>query len=253
MAAQIAMGRFLAPVLLLAASLVPMSGPGADEAVDLELVLAADGSGSIDDNELRFQREGYATAITHPRVLGAIRGGFNQAIAVAYIEWGGPYSQHTIVDWTRIDGPESAAAFARKLTTTPRMAEGYNSISEAIAYATELIAGNAYRGARRIIDVSGDGPQIGGRSLIEVKALAFAHGITINALVVKSPGGGFPGPGGEALEEHYRDDVIGGRGAFVTIAENRKEMAAAILKKLILEIASLPPPKTRPTTEHKER
>ncbi len=247
------MGRILEPVLLLEVSLVPSSGPGAAEAVDLELVLAADGSGSIDDDELRFQREGYAAAITHPRVLGAIRGGFNQSIAIAYIEWGGPQSQHTIVDWTRIDGLQSAAAFARKLTTTPRMAEGFNSISEAIAYSTEMIAGNAYQGARKIIDVSGDGPQIGGRSLLEVKALAFAHGITINALVVKSPGGGFPGPGGEALEEHYRDDVIGGLGAFVTIAENRKEMAAAILKKLILEIASLPPPKTRPNTEHKVR
>ena len=243
----------LALVLLLGASLVPSSGPGAAEAVDLELVLAADGSGSIDDDELRFQREGYAAAITHPQVLAAIRGGFNQSIAIAYIEWGGPYSQHTIVDWTRIDGPDSAAAFARKLTTTPRMAEGFNSISEAIAYATDLIAGNAYRGARKIIDVSGDGPQIGGRSLIEVKALAFAHGITINALVVMSPGGGFPGPGGEALEEHYRNDVIGGRGAFVTIAENRKEMAGAILKKLILEIASLPSPISWPDTGPKGR
>lgn len=239
------MAGTLALVLLLAASLVPSPGLRAAEAVDLELVLAADGSGSIDDDELRFQREGYAAAIIHPQVLAAIRGGFNQSIAIAYIEWGGPYSQHTIVDWTRIDGPLSAADFARKLTTTPRMAEGYNSISEAIAYSTEMIVGNAYRGTRKIIDVSGDGPQIGGRSLVEVKALAFAHGITINALVVKSPLGGFPGLGGEALEEHYRNDVIGGRGAFVTIAENRKEMAAAILKKLILEIASLPSPQTK--------
>ena len=234
------MAGTLALVILLAGALVPSPGLRAAEAVDLELVLAADGSGSIDDDELQFHWQGYAAAITHPQVLDAIRGGFNQSIAIAYIEWGGPFSQHTIVDWMKIDGPVSATAFARKLTTTPRMAEGYNSISEAIAYSTELIAGNAYRGARKIIDVSGDGPQIGGRSLIEVKALAFAHGITINALVVKSPRGGFPGLGGEALEEHYRNDVIGGRGAFVTIAENRKEMAGAILKKLILEIASLP-------------
>lgn len=247
------MARLPALVLLLAAALVPASGPGAAEAVDLELVLAADGSGSIDDDELRFQREGYAAAITHPRVLEAIRGGFNQAIAIAYMEWGGPYSQHTIVDWTRIDGPSTAAAFARRLTAAPRMAEGFNSISEAIAYSTELIAGNAYRGTRKVIDVSGDGPQIGGRSLFEVKALAFSHGITINALVVKSPGGGFPGLGGEALEEHYRNDVIGGRGAFVTIAETRQEMAAAILRKLILEIASLPSPMSWPAPRYKGR
>lgn len=207
------------------------------EPVDLELVLAADGSGSIDDEELRLQREGYAAAIVHPRVLHAISGGYHQKIALAFVEWGGPDSQHTIVDWMRIDGPAAAQAFAEKLRAAPRAAESYNSISEAIVYSSELIAANAFEGRRKIIDVSGDGPQMNGRPLPMAKALAARQRITINALVVKAPGGGFPGPSGESLAEHYRNDVIGGRGAFVVVAEGRQDFARAVLKKMILEIA----------------
>jgi hypothetical protein len=211
--------------------------PLAAEPVDLELVLAADGSGSIDDDELRLQREGYAAAITHPKILDAIRGGFHQKIAIAYVEWGAPWSQHTIADWTVIDGPDSAAAFAARLVVAPRMAESYNSISEAIAYSVNLIETNAYEGRRKIIDISGDGPQMNGRPLPEAKALALLAGITINALVVYKPGGVRSGPYGEPLIEHYQKDVIGGRGAFAHVAEGREQFAPAILKKMILEIA----------------
>ncbi len=229
---------FLAFLLLTAAG--PAAPAKAQIAVDLELVLAADGSGSIDDDELKLQREGYAAAIVHPRVLGAIRGGFHQRIALAVVEWGGPYSQHTIVDWHLIDGEASAQIFATKLLAAPRAAESYNSISEAIAYSTNLIETNGYAGKRKIIDISGDGPQIGGRPLAEIRAAAVLRGITINALVVYKPGGLNTGPLGEPLVEHYSRDVIGGRGAFVEVAEGRDQFAAAILKKMILEIAETP-------------
>jgi len=235
------MVRLIAALFIAVAGLSAPSSGIALEPVDLELVLAADGSGSIDDEELRLQREGYAAAITHPRILAAIRGGYHQKIALAFVEWGGPMSQHTVVDWMVIDGPAAAEAFAGKLRAQPRMAEHYNSISEAIAYSTNLIASNAYDGRRKIIDISGDGPQINGRSLTEAKLLAAAERITINALVISTPGGGYPGPSGEPLDEHYRNDVIGGRGAFVVVAEGRDHFAQAILKKMILEIAARQP------------
>jgi len=235
------MVRLIAALFIAVAGLSAPSSGIALEPVDLELVLAADGSGSIDDEELRLQREGYAAAITHPRILAAIRGGYHQKIALAFVEWGGPMSQHTVVDWMVIDGPAAAEAFAGKLRAQPRMAEHYNSISEAIAYSTNLIASNAYDGRREIIDISGDGPQINGRSLTEAKLLAAAERITINALVISTPGGGYPGPSGEPLDEHYRNDVIGGRGAFVVVAEGRDHFAQAILKKMILEIAARQP------------
>jgi hypothetical protein len=218
------------------------AGPAwAQEKVDVELVLAADGSGSIDDDELALQREGYAAAVTHPRFLAAIAGGFHQKVALTYVEWGDPESQETIVDWMLIDGPESAAAFAGKLRTQPRAAWGYNSISEAIAYGIDKMLTNAFEGRRKIVDVSGDGPQMNGRPLADVHLLARQHRVTINGLVVNLPGRVRTGPMGEPLDEHYRNDVIFGRGAFVMTAEGRQDIARAVLKKMILEIAEVNP------------
>jgi hypothetical protein len=229
------------PCVLLALSL--LAGTVSAEPVDLELALAADGSGSIDAEELQLQRDGYADAISHPAVLQAISSGQIGAIAVTYIEWGGPASQHTVVDWAVIRDAKSAEAFAQRLRETPRQAIGYNSISNALHYAAEKILTNQHEGTRKVIDLSGDGPQIGGRPLPPVRAEIVASGITINALAIKSPGGGVGGPGGMPLTEHYRRDVIGGPGAFMMVAEDRRHFREAILQKMLLEIAwALPSP-----------
>ncbi|MDJ0951573.1 MAG: DUF1194 domain-containing protein [Alphaproteobacteria bacterium] len=212
----------------------------AAEPVDLELVLAADASGSIDDDEFRLQRAGYAAAITNPEVLNIIKAGFHGKIALAFVEWGAPDSQETIVDWMVIKDEFTAEAFATLLTAAPRKATGWNSISGVIQYAANMIRSNEYEGARRIIDISGDGPQLNGPALPLVRGKAVSWGITINALAIKSPGGGYPGPRGEPLEEHYRNDVIGGRGSFVEVAEDRARFAEAILRKMIQEMAALP-------------
>jgi len=211
----------------------------AAEEVDLELVLAADGSGSIDDEELRLQREGYARAVAHPRVLSAITSGFLGKIAIAYVEWGGPDSQHTIVDWTVIDGAEAAAQFGAKLVAAPRAAVSYNSISNAIVYSQNLIDSNAYAGTRRIIDVSADAGNIGGVPLAEARARALAAGTTINGLAINRPGSTRPFRG-IALEAHFARDIIGGPGAFVVTVDETLSFAEAVIKKLVLEIASVP-------------
>jgi len=223
----------------LAAALAWAPAASAEIPVDLELVLAADGSGSIDNEELKFQREGYAEALAHPRVLAAIRSGVHKAIAVAYIEWGAPQSQHVIADWAVIRDEASARAFGRKLVESPRAAWGYNSISNAIDFSARLIDTNDYKGVRRVIDLSGDGPQIGGRPLEEVRREVVARGITINALVIETAGGALRGPGGITLAEHYERDVIGGAGAFIAVARERARFPETVLRKLILEIADL--------------
>ncbi|MGK9234110.1 DUF1194 domain-containing protein [Inquilinus limosus] len=207
--------------------------------VDVELVFATDGSGSIDDEELRLQREGYARALADPRVQQAIRGGATGRIAVAFVEWGGADSQHVIVDWTVIDGPDSAAAFGQALLAAPRRAVGWNSISNALDLSKRLIEGNSHQGLRKVIDVSADAGQRGGRPLPEVRAEALAAGITINGLAVLSRGGR-PGWGG-ALEDFFRDQVIGGPGAFVITADADARFTEAVVRKLILEIAERPP------------
>lgn len=226
-------------ILLLAWAFLTFAAPdrALAEEVDLELVLAADGSGSIDDDELALQRAGYAAAVTDPEILGLIASGLTGKIALAYMEWGAPTSQHVIVDWMVIDGPDSAEAFAEALRTRPRAAYGYNSISEALAFSAAMIEDNAIQGLRRIIDLSGDGPNIGGRPLEPVRQAILSLGISINALVVASDGGGFRGPGGTPLADYYEQAVIGGPGAFAIVAQGREKFAEAIRRKMILEIA----------------
>ncbi|MEM1045217.1 MAG: DUF1194 domain-containing protein [Pseudomonadota bacterium] len=241
-------GEALRICLLLAAAtlagLLPRHGLAVEPFnVDVELVLAADGSGSIDNDELAFQRDGYAQAVTSEDVLNAIRSGVHGAIALAYVEWGGPASQHTIVDWMIVRDADSAKAFADALRARPRAAIGYNSISAAIDYSVGLLETNDARGLRRVIDVSGDGPNIGGRSVRAARDDAVARGITVNGLVIQRPGGGYRGPSGEPLDVHYRNDVIGGPGSFVMVAGGELDFAEAVRRKMVLEIAGRVPAK----------
>ncbi|NQW09707.1 MAG: DUF1194 domain-containing protein [Alphaproteobacteria bacterium] len=242
---------FVLSTAFLALAALGGSSARAAGAVDLELVFAADGSGSIDDDELRLQRDGYATALADPRVLDAIASGVHGRIVVAYIEWGGPTSQHTIVDWMPIASAADARAFGTALRAAPRAARGYNSISEAIAYSAAMIRTNDYEGARKVIDVSGDGPQIGGRSLDFIRDLTVSEGITINALVVANRGG-YRGPRGEPLEDHYRYDVIGGIGAFVVVANQTRGFTDTLLGKMIREIVDAAPTGRRVHVAHTE-
>jgi hypothetical protein len=228
------------PILCALALLAGLAVPARAEPVDLELVFAADGSGSIDEDELRLQRRGWADALTSKEVLDGIRDGAVGAIAVAFMEWGGPQSQVLIVDWHVIRDEASARAFADKLVAAPRGATGYNSISNAIDFSVRLVEGNAHEGARRVIDVSGDGPNIGGRPLALSRGEALAKGFTINALAIRRPGGRPGGPGGMALEDYYREEVIGGPGAFVEVADEARPFAVAARRKLLTEIAGAP-------------
>ena len=221
------------PILMLSA-IAPVS---AQEKVDLELVLAADGSGSIDDEELALQRQGYADAVNDPKILSLMTGGLYEKTAILYVEWGAWNSVHTIVDWTVISNKQDAEQFAANLMAAPRKAFGYNAISAAIDYGVLQMETNAFQGLRRIIDISGDGPNINSRPVTQARDEAVAKGITINALVVKSRGGGFPGPGGMPLEEHYKQHVIGGVGSFVRIADKNTSFAEAVRNKMLLEVA----------------
>lgn len=223
---------------LLGLLMLPLSASA--EPVDVELVLAADGSGSIDNDELAFQREGWAKAIESPDVLQAIRNGAHGKIAILYLEWGGPTSQHVIVDWHVVSDLESAQRFGDRLRSEPRAARGYNSISAAIDFSVNLIEGNGYQGLKKVIDVSGDGPNIGGPPIEVSRQAAVDKGFTINALAIKRPGGSYRSPDGRPLEDYYADYVIGGAGAFVEIANADRPFADAARRKLVLELAAIP-------------
>ncbi len=232
------MRRCLAALVFTAA----LSAPARAEPVDLELVFAADGSGSIDDDELRLQRKGWADALISREVQDGIKDGPLGAIAVAYMEWGGPQSQVLIVDWHVIRDEASARAFGDRLLAAPRGAYGYNSISNAIDFSVRLAETNAHQGTRRVVDVSGDGPNIGGRSLEAARSDALTKGFTINALAIRRPGGRPGGPGGMPLEDYYGQAVIGGPGSFVEVADETRPFAVAARRKLLTEIAGHPAP-----------
>lgn len=231
------MKRIAALALILCAAFMPPPAR-AQEAVDVALVLLADGSGSIDREEFRLQRDGYAEALASPEVLAAIRSNGHQRIGVVFVEWGAPSSQEIIIPWTVIDGEAAAQAFAARLRAEPKRTFGYNSISNAIDLGVGLLAEAPFRAGRRIIDVSGDGPNIGGRDIREARDAAIAQGITVNALAIRNPGSAVAVSLGIPLEDYYRQNVIGGPGAFVQTAEGREGFAQAIRAKLVLEIAS---------------
>src|SRR5438094_2460836 len=214
------------------------------ETVDLLLVLAADVSRSIDDVEFNLQRKGYAQAIVDPRVLRAIAGGRNHAIAVSFIEWSGATDQHVVVDWTVVRDEEAAGGIAATMLSAPRSFLGRTSISAAIDFAMERFAAAPLNADKRIIDVSGDGTNNSGRAITEARDQAIAAGVTVNGLAIintqANPGYAFhtQPPGG--LPKYYEENVIGGPGAFLLQVENFDTFAEAITRKLVSEIAATP-------------
>ncbi|MEM7462634.1 MAG: DUF1194 domain-containing protein [Pseudomonadota bacterium] len=216
-----------------------LCSPAWAEEVELELVLLADASGSITDYEIQFQRQGYADAITDPAVLAAIAGTNYGSIAVTYVEWAA--NTAVVVDWKKIDGPESAAAFASALTAPPRQAFGRNAIGAALLDGKRLIETNEFTGWRKVIDFSGDSPNnFSGPSIEEARQEVISAGITINALPILCRFCDTPVRYAD-LGKIYEEQIIGGMGAFVITAVSEKDLAVAIRRKLILEIAGTMP------------
>lgn len=226
---------FLAILLLVAARPVPVLA--ADIEVDAELVLAVDVSRSMAPNELEIQRRGYAEALTSAEVVSAIRKGLLGQVAITYVEWAGQYSQRTIVDWTLISNADEAAAFADKLTAEFNTAMRRTSISGALDFASDLFEQNGFRSNRRIIDVSGDGPNNQGRAILAARQDTLDRGIVINGLPLMTREGMGTQFGLDDLDEYYRHCVIGGPRAFVVPVLSWDQFPAAVRRKLILELA----------------
>jgi hypothetical protein len=219
-------------LILLAAPAAAQRESG--QPVDLALVLAVDASGSVDQVRFELQKQGYVAAFRHPRVIGAIQSGPSQSIAVIVMQWTGPALQVTAVPWTRISDAASANAFADAMARSPRaLFGGGTSISGAIDTSMALLFDNPYRAARRVIDISGDGSNNRGRSVNQARDEAIAKGVGINGLPILTLE--------PDLDRYYRDNVIGGPGAFVIAAKDYETFADAILKKLIAEIAAVEP------------
>ena len=208
--------------------------------VNVELVIAVDVSYSMDMDELAIQREGYAQAIVSKDFLQALRAVPGSKVAVTYFEWSMSGDEKIIIPWRVIDGPESADAVAAEIMKTPVRRGSSTSISGAINFAVRLFEENPYRGLRRVIDISGDGPNNDGAPVTGARDAALAKGIIINGLpiMVKEPSSMIDI---ENLDLYYEDCVIGGPGAFSITIKDRERFREAIRTKLVLEVAGLTP------------
>jgi len=204
--------------------------PARAEDVELTLVLAVDASGSVSEERFELQKQGYVRAFREPRLIAAIRGTAAGAIAVCMTQWTGPAMQLDVVPWRVIRDAAGAHAFADAIAAAPRqLFGGGTSISGAILHAAGLIAMAPHAPRRRVIDISGDGANNRGRPADEARDGAIAAGITINGLPILAME--------PNLADYYRDNVIGGPGAFMIVAESYEQFAAAVLRKLMLEIS----------------
>ena len=240
------MTRVVRTVLALVASLLVLGGAArAAEQVDLLLVLASDVSRSVDSRKFQLQREGYAAALSNPRVIDAIRSGPHGRIAICFVEWSGATSLKLVIDWTLVSDAASARKIGDQMLELPRSFADRTSISAGLEFSMAQLERSPFQATRRTIDVAGDGTNNSGRDINSVRDEVLAKGVTINGLVILSetplpwnPEHTNP-PGG--LDEYYRRNVTGGAGSFVMVAENHNSFGQAIVKKMIAEIAWVPP------------
>lgn len=229
--------------LLALAWLRPAAAQGEAGAVevDLELVLAVDVSRSMSPHELEIQRRGYAEALMSEEVIQAIAGGAYGQVALTYVEWAGWQSQRVVVPWTLVRDRADAEAFARRLTLDFSEALRRTSISGLIDFAAAGFEGNGFAGFRRVIDISGDGPNNDGRPVTAARDAALARGLVINGLPLMTREGLGAQWHLDDLDLYYRDCVIGGPLAFVIPVRDWADFPRAVRSKLVMELVGRPP------------
>lgn len=233
-------------LLCLAASTVQVTATPRE--VDVELLLAVDVSRSMSEAELDLQRRGYAAALRSPAVIEAIENGLIGEVAVSYVEWAGEAAQTVVVDWMIISDAASADAFAAQLTGIPTPPSRRTSISGVLEHARVAIQSNPYEGLRKVIDISGDGPNNAGGPVIDARDRTIAEGIAINGLPLLTEDQNDIPWSVVNLEEYYRQCVIGGPASFVIPVGSWDEFAEAVRRKLVLELVGLTPEDFLPAT-----
>lgn len=212
--------------------------PAMPTEVDVALVLAVDISFSMDLEELALQRAGYVEALRSPEVHKAIANGATGRIAISFFEWAGVNIQHHLLPWTVIDSPESALAAAAEIEKQPTRRGRRTSISGAIDFSVRQLDEAPFRALRKVMDISGDGPNNSGRVVTVARDEALRKGISINGLPIAIRKPGYLDI--SELDIYYEDCVIGGQGAFVIPITEKAQFIQTIKTKLIMEISDAP-------------
>jgi hypothetical protein len=223
---------------LLAGDVLAGGPPNPETQLDVALVIAVDVSSSMEGEEQGLQREGFIDAFRSSLVHEAIEIGLHGRIAVTYVEWSGAKDQRVLVPWTVIDSPEAAVSFANRLSYQPIRQAGMTSISGIIDHSRKLFEQLGGEPVRRVIDVSGDGPNNDGRHVTYARDDAVADGIIINGLPIM-----FRRASGsnelEDLDLYFKECVIGGAGSFVLPLHDPEQFAMVIRTKIMREIAGI--------------
>lgn len=231
--------RWLVVLLLLAL-------PARAEEVDLELLLLVDVSRSMSPAELELQRRGYAEALRSDNVAAALGRSLTGRIALAYVEWAGEYRHNVVQDWVLIGGRADLEAVAATLERRLTLTQSRTSISSALRHGVFLLGANRFEGLRRVIDISGDGPNNQGGLVTAARDEALAQGIVINGLPIMTHDAGGAMWRIDDLDIYYAECVVGGPGAFVLPVHDWPDFAAAVTRKLVLEIAGATPERLIP-------
>ncbi|MCV2863808.1 DUF1194 domain-containing protein [Albidovulum sediminicola] len=229
----------LAALLSAAFLSLPTAAAPAEE-VDLELLLMVDVSRSMSAEELEIQRQGYARALTGDAVAAALGRTLTGRIALAYVEWAGEYRQSIRHDWALIEDRDDLEAFAATLLQGRSVTQSRTSIASALRFGAFLIGANEFAGLRRVIDISGDGPNNQGGLVTEARDEVLAEGITINGLPLMTHDDYGARWRLEDLDIYYSRCVVGGPGAFVVPVTDWRDFSDAVTRKLVLEIAGAP-------------
>ncbi len=229
--------------LILVAALFASPAASEDIAVDVELMLAVDVSYSMGPRELELQRRGYAEALTSPEIFQAIKTGYYQKVAITYVEWSGDYDQRVIVDWTLVESESDLVSIAATLTAQFDDSLRRTSISGVLDYAPIEFRTNGFAGERKVIDISGDGPNNQGRPVEIARDELIAEGFVINGLPLMTQDLERDNPFFDLadLDLYYQSCVIGGPLSFMVPVKSWKEFPAAVRRKLVLELAGRVP------------
>jgi len=225
--------------LAAAAASTATTATRAETPVDLQLVLAVDVSRSIDEVEAELQRRGYIEALTNDRVIDAILSGENGRIAVCYTEWAGTHYQMVVIDWTVIDSATAARRFAEKLAEAPRTSQSWTAVGAALAFAAQRFEHSGFTSKRHVIDISGDGRTNDGPPAELVRDRLVEMGIVVNGLPVMMNRTNFGRPPDLTLDKYYEENVIGGPGSFMIVADNFDHFGRAVRTKLVREISGI--------------
>jgi hypothetical protein len=229
---------------VLLALLMLLALPASAEEVDVELLLMVDISRSMSPADLELQRQGYVAALRSDSVAAALGRALTGRIALAYVEWAGETRQIVLKDWTLIESRADLLAVADAIEGMHSLSQSRTSISAALRYGAASLNANKFNGLRRVIDISGDGPNNQGGPVTAARDAVVSQGIVINGLPLVTDDGGFLRIGD--LDVFYERCVIGGAGAFVLPVTRWEDFSQAVTRKLVLEIAGMSPGRGMP-------